>query len=149
MFHLLNTIDRLLPSIAGLNQFKQLATSSLKAAWQTMTAERTQRIMRAVGVALWVLGTIVLTGLWEVGKLAVREAIVAFQKQVADEETEYLEPQTILDVETITPDVQPVEIAPSIGVRELRQIATQRGIRNAGRMRKPELLALLNVVGGG
>jgi hypothetical protein len=149
MFHLLNTIDRLLPSIAGLNQFKQLATHSLKAAWQTMTAERTQRIMRAVGVALWVLGTIVLTGLWEVGKLAGREAIVAFQKQVASEETENLEPQTISDVETITPDVQPVEIAPSIGVRELRQIATQRGIRNAGRMRKPELLALLNVVGGG
>jgi hypothetical protein len=149
MFHLLNTIDRLLQSIKGFNRFQKLDTSYLKSTWQTITAERTQQILRAVGVALWMLGTIILAGLWEVGKLAVREAVIAFQKQVASEETENLEPQAIPDVETITPAVQAVEIAPSIGVRELRQIATQRGIRNAGRMRKPELLASLNVMGGG
>jgi hypothetical protein len=147
MLHLLSKIDDSLQSIAGLNQFKQLATSYLKASWQTMTAERTQRILRAVGVVLWVLGTIVLAGLWEVGKLAVREAVIAFQKQMTSGEAEYFEPQTIPNVETITPAVQAVEIAPSIGVRELRQITTQRGIRNAGRMRKPELLVLLDVIG--
>lgn len=118
MFHLLNTIDNLLQSIAGLNRFKQLATSYLKAFWQTITAERTQRILRSVGAALWVLGTIVLAGLWEVGKLAVKEAVIAFQKQMTSGEAEYFEPQTISDVEPITSTVQPVEIAPPIGVRE-------------------------------
>jgi Rho termination factor, N-terminal domain len=31
------------------------------------------------------------------------------------------------------------------GVRQLRRVATQRGVRNAGRMRKPELLAVLEL----
>jgi Rho termination factor, N-terminal domain len=88
-----------------------------------------------------VLGTIVLVGMFEVGKLAVNEATIAFQSQIEIHVADGVEPEAVAVSEAIAP----AEISRQSGVRRLRQVATQRGIRNAGRMRKPELLALLQL----
>ncbi|NJN48634.1 MAG: hypothetical protein HC805_00995 [Alkalinema sp. RL_2_19] len=44
--------------------------------------------------------------------------------------------------------IKPEPALEKIGVRALRKIATQQGIRNAGRMRKAELLARLTATEG-
>jgi hypothetical protein len=102
-------------------------------------ATELRRFLRAIGMAVLVMATIVLCGMLEVGKLAVREATIAFRAQLgmtvaksnAADEGKQLGEEALISRQT--------------GVRLLRQVATQRGIRNAGRMRKPELLAVLEL----
>jgi uncharacterized protein YjeT (DUF2065 family) len=141
MFNLINPIDTALRPIEELHRLTLLALPHLKAVWQVVTAEQTQRILRAIGLAVLVLGTIVLCGMFEIGRLAVREAGITFRAQLATTVAESDAAETIegreLKAETL--------ISRQTGVRLLRQVATQRGIRNAGRMRKPELLAVLKL----
>jgi hypothetical protein len=140
MFDLINTIDTALRPIEELHRLGRLALPYLKAVWQVVTAEKTQRILRAIGLAVLMLGTIVLCGMYEVGRLAVREAGITFRARLASpverDAAETIEGRE-LKAETL--------ISRQTGVRLLRQVATQRGIRNAGRMRKPELLAVLKL----
>jgi hypothetical protein len=141
MFNLINPIDTALRPIEELHSFNLLVLPHLKAVWQVVTAEKTQRILRSIGLAILVLGTIVLCGMFEVGRLAVREATIIFQAQVEATVVESIEPEAIGVSQLIKPD----GISRKTGVRMLRQMATQRGVRNAGRMRKPELLVLLEL----
>jgi hypothetical protein len=106
-----------------------------------VTAEKTQRVLRAIGMAVLVMVTIVLCGMLEVGRLAVQEATIAFQAQIETTVTECVESEMIGESKTIDPE----GISHQTGVRMLRRVATQRRIRNAGRMRKPELLILLQI----
>jgi hypothetical protein len=148
MLYLLNTIDAVLQPIDGLHRVSLMAVPYLKAAWQLLTAEKTRRIVRAVGVAIWVLGTICLAGMVEVVRVAVREATIAVHTQLNPEVVVSCQLESIGVTESVLPVMAPETISPQIGVRQLRKLATQRGIRNAARMRKPELLALLAVAGG-
>jgi hypothetical protein len=141
MFNLINPIDTALQPIEALHSLGLLALPHLKAVWQVVTAEKTQRILRAIGLAVFVLGTIVLCGMFEVGRLAVREAMITFQATIETTVVECVEPEAIGGSQPIKPE----GISQKTGVRMLRQIATQRGVRNAGRMRKPELLVLLEL----
>jgi hypothetical protein len=141
MFYGINTTDVALPLSERLLRLNQWTVSCLKTAWQIMTAEKTQRCLKAFGLAAWVVGIIVLSGMFEVGRLAVKEATIAFQTQLNADVL------LCLDQETDTVGVSDTIaiISPQSGVRLLRQIATQQGILNAGRMRKPELLAVLEL----
>jgi hypothetical protein len=141
MFNLINSIDTMLRPIEGRHRLGLLALPHLKAVWQVVTAEKTQRILRAIGLAIWVLGTIVVCGLFEVGRLAVREATITFQAQIETTVVECVGPEAIGASQPIKPE----GISRKTGVRMLRQMATQGGVRNAGRMRKPELLVLLEL----
>jgi Rho termination factor, N-terminal domain len=141
MFYWLHCLDAVLCPI----EWTQRATTRIQpyaqSTWQVVTAEKTQRVLRAIGMAVLVMGTIVLCGMLEVGRLAVREATIAFRAQLgmtvaksnaaATTEGRQLGKEALISCQT--------------GVRQLRRVATQRGVRNAGRMRKPELLAVLEL----
>jgi Rho termination factor, N-terminal domain len=141
MFDLINPIDTALRPIEGLYCFGQLALPHLKAVWQVVTAEKTRRILRAIGMAVLVMATIVLCGMLELGRLAVREATIAFRAQL---ETTVARSNAAETTEGRQLGEEAL-ISRQTGVRQLRQVATERGIRNAGRMRKPELLAVLEL----
>jgi hypothetical protein len=141
MFNSINPINTALRPIEGLHYLGQLALTHLKTVQQIVTAEKTQRILRAISLAVLVLGTIVLCGMFEVGRLALREATTAFQAQIETTVVECVEPEAIGGSQPIKPE----GILQKTGVRMLRQMATQLGVRNAGRMRKPELLVLLEL----
>ncbi|MBE9030474.1 Rho termination factor N-terminal domain-containing protein [filamentous cyanobacterium LEGE 11480] len=147
MFSLINTIDTILTPIEGIDQASQIIRPYLQAAWQVMTAEKTQRILRAVRMASLVLGTIILVGLIQVGRLAWQEATIAFREQLDPIGVKCPEPQEVDWRETVADLVEPDVITSQMGVRELRKLATQQGIRNAGRMRKQNLLMVLNLTG--
>jgi uncharacterized protein YjeT (DUF2065 family) len=141
MFNLINPIDTTLRPIEALHGLGRLALPHLKAVWQVVTAEKTQRILRAIGLAVLVLGTIILCGLFEVGRLAVREATLTFQAQIETTVVECVEPEAI----GVSQPIKLEGISQKTGVRMLRHMATQGGVCNAGRMRKPELLVLLGL----
>jgi hypothetical protein len=141
MFNLINQIDTMLRPIEALHSLGLWVLPHLKAVWHVVTAEKTQRILRAIGLAVFVLATIVLCGMFEVGRLAVREATLTFQAQIETTVVECVEPEAI----GVSQPIKPESISRKTGVRMLRQMATQRGVRNAGRMRKPELLVLLEL----
>jgi hypothetical protein len=141
MFNLINPIDTALRPIEALHRLSLLAYPHLKAVWQVVTAEKTQRILRAIGLAVLVLGTIVLCGMLEVGRLAVQEATIAFRAQLGTTVA-----KSVAEATTGGSEAEAEALIPrQTGVRQLRRVATQRGIRNAGRMRKPELLAVLEL----
>jgi hypothetical protein len=141
MFYWINQIKTALQPIEGLHHFSPLAHPHLKTVWQFVTAEKTQRVLRASSLALLVLVAIVLRGMFEVGRLALREATITFQAELA---TTVAKSDATATTGGSEPEAEAL-ISPKTGVRLLRQVATQRGIRNAGRMRKPELLALLQL----
>ncbi len=141
MFNLINPIDTALRPIEALHGLGLLALPHLKAVWQVVTAEQTQQVLRAIGLAVLVMGTIILSGMFEVVKLAVREATIAFQAQIETTVVECVEPEAL----GVSQPIKPEGISQKTGVRMLRQMATQRGVRNAGRMRKPTLLLLLKL----
>jgi Rho termination factor, N-terminal domain len=142
MFNWVNPINTALRPIDGLYHIRQFAAPSLKAVWQALTTERTQRILRALSLAVLVLGTIVLCGMFELGRLAVREAGITFRAQLATTIAE-----SVAEATTGGGEAEAEALIPrQTGVRQLRRVATQRGIRNAGRMRKPELLAVLQLI---
>jgi hypothetical protein len=141
MFYWINQIKTALRPIEGLHRFSLMAHTHLKTVWQVVTAEKTQRVLRASSLAILVLGAIFLRGMFEVGLLAMREATIAFRAELA---TTVAQSDAEEANEGSEPEAEAL-ISPKTGVRLLRQVATQRGIRNAGRMRKPELLALLEL----
>jgi hypothetical protein len=141
MFNWVNPINTTLRPIDGLYRIRQFAAPSLKAVWQALTTERTQRILRALSRAVLVLATIVLCGMLEVGRLAVREATITFRAQLGTTVAKSNAAETT-DGRQLGEEAL---ISRQTGVRQLRQVATKRGIRNAGRMRKPELLAVLEL----
>jgi hypothetical protein len=141
MFDLINPIDTALRPIEGLHHLSLLARPHLKTVWQVVTAEKTQRVLRASSLAILMSGAILLCGMFEVGRLAIREATITFQTELAMTIAKSDAAETI---ENSEPEAEPL-ISRKTGVRLLRQVATQRGIRNTGRMRKSELLALLEL----
>lgn len=141
MFDLINPIDTALRPIEGLRRFSLLAHTHLKTVWQVVTAEKTQQVLRAIGLAILVLVVIVLCGVFEVGRLALREATLTLRAELATTVAQSDATETNGGSE---PEAETL-ISPQTGVRLLRQVATQRGIRNAGRMRKLELLASLGL----
>ena len=141
MFDLINPIDTALRPIDELHHLSLLVLPYLKTVWQVMTAEKTRRFLRAIGLAVLVMATILLCGMLEVGRLAVREATIAFRAQLG---TTVAKSDAAETTEGRQPGKEAL-ISRQTGVRQLRQVATQRGIRNAGRMRKPELLAVLEL----
>jgi uncharacterized protein YjeT (DUF2065 family) len=141
MFYWLHCLDAVLCPIEWTQRAVTRIQPYAQSIWRVVAAEKTQRGLRAIGMAVLVMGTIVLYGMLELGRLAVREATIAFQAQIETTVAECVESEMIGESKTIDPE----GISHQTGVRMLRRVATQRGIRNAGRMRKPELLILLQI----
>jgi hypothetical protein len=78
MFYWINQIKTALRPIEGLHRLSLLAHPYLKTVWQVVTAEKTQRVLRASSLAILMLGAILLCGMFEVGRLAIREATITF-----------------------------------------------------------------------
>jgi hypothetical protein len=141
MFYWLHCLDAVLCPIEWTQQAITRIQSYAQSTWQMVTAEKTQRVLRAIGLAGLVMGTIVLCGMLEVGRLAVQEATIAFRAQLGTTVAKSVAAEATGGSEAEAEALIPRQT----GVRQLRRVATQRGIRNAGRMRKPELLAVLQL----
>ncbi|MBF2077638.1 MAG: Rho termination factor N-terminal domain-containing protein [Synechococcales cyanobacterium T60_A2020_003] len=144
MFNLLNIIDAGLGAIAMTQMVYRRIQPKAQQAWKLLTAEKTQRLLRAIGLAVLVVITIVLLGMVQVMKLAWQEAQKTIRVRLAPEE----ETGTAASGQEQMPMVAQgaTLISAQMGVRALRQLATQQGIRNAARMRKSELLERLGKV---
>jgi hypothetical protein len=120
MFNWINPIETALRPIEGVHHLSLLALPQMKAVWQIVTAEKTQRILQAIALAVWVMGTIVLCGMFEVGRLAVREATIVFRAQLGTTVTE----SAVAGINRGSePEVEAL-ISRQTGVRQLRQVAT-------------------------
>jgi Rho termination factor, N-terminal domain len=123
MFYWLHCLDAVLCPIEWTQQAITRIQLYAQSIWQVVAAEKTQRVLRAIGMAVLVMGTIAFR--------AQLGTTVAKSNAAETTEGRQLGEEALLSRQT--------------GVRQLRQVATQRGIRNAGRMRKPELLAVLKL----
>ena len=63
MFYLLLTIDALLLVVETLQRFSEYIRPHLKLTWQVITAERTRRILRAIGLAALTLSIMIGLGM--------------------------------------------------------------------------------------
>jgi hypothetical protein len=145
MFYWLNCVDAVLCQIEWAQHSITRIQPYAQSAWQVVTDKKTQRILRAIGLALFVLGTILLVGMVQVGRTAWQEAAKVFRGQLDPTGDECSEAPEIVVCPSINTAIAVDVVSPQTGVRTLRQMATRRGIRNAARMRKPELLALLQL----
>jgi hypothetical protein len=112
MFNLINSIDTALRPTDGLHRLSLLAYPHLKMAWQVMTAEKTQRILQAIGFALFVVGTIVLVGMVQVGRTAWQEAAKVFWGQLDPIGDEYPEAPMITVCPSVDTEVEADIISP-------------------------------------
>jgi hypothetical protein len=141
MFYWLHCLDAVLCQIEWTQQTIICIQPYAQSTWQVVTAEKTQRVLRAICMAVLVMVTIVLCGMLEVGRLAVQEATIEFRAQLGKTVA-----KSVAEATTGGSEAEAEALIPrQTGVRQLRRVATQRGIRNAGRMRKPELLAVLEL----
>jgi hypothetical protein len=79
MFYWLHCVDAVLCPIEWTQRAITRIQPYAQSIWQVVTAENTQRVLRAIGLAGLVMVTIVLCGMFEVVRLAVREATISFQ----------------------------------------------------------------------
>ena len=145
MFYWLHCVDAVLCPIQWAQQSMTRIQPYAQSAWQVVTDKKTQRVLRAIGLAVLVMGTIVLVGMIQVGLTAWEEAAKVLRGQLDPIGDEYPEAPAITVCPSVDTAVEADVISPQTGVRTLRQVAKQRGVRNAARIRKPELLVLLQV----
>ena len=143
---MINGIDTFIAPIAWF------ITMSHKA-HQILTSPRAQQVYKAIVLFIGVLCIAIVLGVAKTIQISVLAASEAFMEALAtpEESTEILivqesapisqEPMEILTVQEIEP------IVPDLRVRTLRKTATAKGIPNAGRMKKADLLTALSQIG--
>ena len=144
---MINWIDTFIAPIAGF------ITMSHKT-YQILTSSRAQQVYKAIVLFIGVLCIAVVLGVAKTIQISVLAASEAFVEALAipEESTEILivqesapisqGPMEILTVQETEP------IVPDLRVRTLRKTATAKGIPNAGRMKKADLLTALSQIEG-
>ena len=144
---MINGIDTFITPIAWF------ITMSHKA-YQILTSPRAQQVYKAIVLFIGVLCIAIVLGVAKTIQISVLAASEAFVEALAIPE----EPMEILTVQKSEPisqktteilTVQETEpIVPDLRVRTLRKTAIAKGIPNAGRMKKADLLTALSQIGG-
>ena len=117
-------------------------------AYQILTSPRAQQVYKAIALFIGVLCIAIVLGVAKTIQISFLAASEAFIEALVtpEESTEILtvqefepisqEPTEILTVQETEP------IVPDLRVRTLRKTATAKGIPNAGRMKKTDLLTI-------
>ena len=144
---IINWIDTFIAPIAWFITMSQKSC-------QTFTSPRAQQVYKAIVLFISVLCIAIILGIAKTIQISVLAASEAFVEALVtpEESTEILivqesepisqEPTEILTVQKSEP------IVPDLRVRTLRKTATAKGIPNAGRMKKADLLTALSQTGG-
>ncbi|NJN24045.1 MAG: hypothetical protein HC810_06145, partial [Acaryochloridaceae cyanobacterium RL_2_7] len=85
MFYLINVIDTVFSPIATLQQLSQRIQPYVQSTWQVMTHKKTQRTLRAFGLAIFIMATIVCLGMLKTLRIAWHEAATTMQSQLKSE----------------------------------------------------------------
>ena len=144
---MINWIDTFIAPIAWFITISQRAH-------QILTSPRAQQVYKAIVLFIGVLCIAIVLGIAKTIQISVLAASEAFIEALAtpEESTEIFivqksesisqEPTEILIVQ------ESESIVPDLRVRTLRKTATAKGIPNAGRMKKADLLTALSQTGG-
>ena len=144
---MINWIDTLIAPIAWFITISQRAH-------QILTSPRAQQVYKAIALFIGVLCIAIVLGVAKTIQISFLAASEAFMEALAipEESTEILtvqEPEPIFQEPTEILTVQkPEPIVPDLRVRTLRKTATAKGIPNAGRMKKADLLIALSQIEG-
>ena len=143
---IINWIDTFIAPIAWFITMSQKSR-------QTLTSPRAQQVYKAIVLFIGVLCIAIVLGVAKTIQISFLAASEAFIEALStpEESTEILrvqefepisqEPTEILTVQETEP------IVPDLRVRTLRKTATAKGIPNAGRMKKADLLTALSQIG--
>ena len=121
-------------------------------AYQILISSRAQQVYKAIVLLIGILCIAIVLGIAKTIQISVLAASEAFVEALAipEESTEILivqESEPISQKKTEILTVQEIEpIVPDLRVRTLRKTATARGIPNAGRMKKADLLTALSQI---
>ena len=144
---MINWIDTLIAPIAWF------ITMSRKV-YQTLTSPRAQQVYKAIILFIGVLCIAIVLGITKTIQISFLVASEAFVEVLAIPE-EPMEMLIVQESEHISQEPiemlivqEPEPIVPDLRVRTLRKTATAKGIPNAGRMKKADLLTALSQTGG-
>ena len=121
--------------------------------YQILTSPGAQQVYKAIVLFIGVLCIAIVLGIAKTIQISVLAASEAFVEALAIPE----EPMEILIVQesehiSQEPEMLTVQetepLVPDLRVRTLRKTATAKGIPNAGRMKKADLLIALSQIGG-
>ena len=128
--------------------------------FQVLTSDRAKQVYKAIVLFIGTLCVTIILGFAKTIQIALASAFEAFIEalEIPEASTEILIVQEskllmagtkteILTVQESKP-LTPESIAPDLRVRSLRKAATAKGISNAGRMKKADLLVALSYSGG-
>ena len=144
---MINWIDTFIAPIAWFITMSQKS-------YQTLTSPRAQQVYKAIVLFMGVLCIAIVLGVAKTIQISVLAASEAFMEalETPEEPIEMLivqESEHISQERTEMLTVQKSEpIVPDLRVRTLRKTATAKGIPNAGRMKKADLLTALSQTGG-
>ena len=143
---MINWIDTFIAPIAWF------ITTSHKT-YQILTSPRAQQVYKAIVLFIGVLCIAIVLGVAKTIQISVLAASEAFVEALAipEESTEILTVQKSEPISQKTTEILTVQetepIVPDLRVRTLRKTATAKGIPNAGRMKKADLLTALSQIG--
>ena len=144
---MINWIDTFISPIAWF------ITTSHKI-YQILTSPRAQQVYKAIVLFIGVLCIATVLGIAKTIQISVLAASEAFMEALAtpEESTEILIVQKSEPISQKTTEILTVQetesIVPDLRVRTLRKTATAKGIPNAGRMKKADLLTALYQIEG-
>ena len=143
---IINWIDTFISPIAWFITMSQRA-------YQTLTSPRAQQVYKAIVLFIGVLCIAIVLGVAKTIQISVLAASEAFMETLVTPE-EPMEMLIVQESEHISQEpiemltVQETEpLVPDLRVRTLRKTATAKGIPNAGRMKKADLLTALSQIG--
>ena len=128
--------------------------------FQVLSSDRAKQVYKAIALFIGVLCIAIVLGFAKTIQIAFVSAFEAFIEalEIPEASTEIL---TVQKSEPLIPQVSteilivqeseslmPESIAPDLRVHSLRKAATAKGISNAGRMKKADLLVALSHSGG-
>ena len=123
-------------------------------AYQILTSPRAQQVYKASVLFIGVLCIAIVLGVAKTIQISVLAASEAFMEALAtpEEPTEILIVQETEPISQKTTEILTVQetepIVPDLRVRTLRKTATAKGIPNAGRMKKADLITALSQIEG-
>ena len=111
--------------------------------FQILSSDRAKQVYKAIALFIGVLCIAIILGFAKTIQIAFVSASEAFIEALEMPETSR-EILTVQESESLMPE----SIAPDLRVHSLRKAATAKGISNAGRMKKADLLVALSHSGG-
>ena len=142
---IINWIDTFIAPIAWFITMSQKSH-------QILTSPRAQQVYKAIVLFIGILCIAIVLGVAKTIQISVLAASEAFVEALAipEESTEILTVQKSEPISQKTTEILTVQetepIVPDLRVRTLRKTATAKGILNAGRMKKADLLTALSQI---